>query len=134
MTSRRSFIKNSGLLALTVPFAKLSASSFIAPAKIQAFGIQLYMVRDDMGKDAVGTLKQLGRMGYTQMESYGGDKGMFWGMSNVEFKKAAGDYGLTLISSHFNDDDVPFEKKSGASRRDWHEIFDLPLERPAKIH
>ena len=35
-------------------------------------------------------------MGYTQIESYGGNKGMFWGMSNKEFQKLVNGYGLNF--------------------------------------
>ena len=111
MTSRRTFIRNSGLLALTVPLSKIGLAA--APDQLKAYGIQLYMVRDAMEKDPLGTLKQLGRMGYTQIESYGGSKGIFWGMSNTEFKKTANGYGLDLISTHYNNDDnITFEKKA----------------------
>ena len=109
MTNRRTFIRNSGMLALSLPLSKLK---FAMPArKLQAIGIQLYMVRAEMASDTKGTLVQLGKMGYTQLESYGSDKGMFWGMSNTEFKKLAGDNGLTLISSHYNDEPGGFEKQ-----------------------
>jgi len=98
-------------LALSLPVAK--TNFFAAPAhKLPAFGIQLYMVKEDMAKDAPGTLKKLGAMGYSQIESYGGDKGMFWGMSNKDFQKLAGDNGLTLISSHYNDEPGGFEKQA----------------------
>ncbi|RYE12884.1 MAG: sugar phosphate isomerase/epimerase [Sphingobacteriaceae bacterium] len=49
-------------------------------------------------------------MGYTQIESYGSSKGIFWGMSNKEFKKVSSDFGLDLISSHYDDSKMPFEK------------------------
>jgi sugar phosphate isomerase/epimerase len=110
MSDRRTFIKNTGLLALSVPLAKTDL--FAAPdRKISAFGIQLYMVRDEMAKDTPGTLKKLGQMGYTQLESFGGDRGMFWGMSNKDFKKMADDNGFTLVSSHYNDEPGGFEKQ-----------------------
>ena len=108
MTNRRSFIKNIGLLGLTAPFIN-PAELLNSARKLPALGIQLYMVKEDMEKDTPGTLKQLGEMGYTQIESYGGNKGMFWGMSNKDFKKLAGDNGLTLISSHYNDEPAGFE-------------------------
>lgn len=41
-------------------------------------------------------------MGYRQLESYGSDKGIFWGMKNTEFKKLAAGYGLKLVSTHHN--------------------------------
>lgn len=110
MTNRRTFIKNSGLLAMAIPFNKMPLTGLNA-GKLPAFGIQLYMVKDAMEKDTPGTLKQLGEMGYTQIESYGGRKGMFWGMSNIEFKKLANGYGLNLVSSHYNDGEIIFEKQ-----------------------
>jgi sugar phosphate isomerase/epimerase len=111
MSDRRTFIKNAGLLALSLPLAQ--SDLFAAPAhKIPAFGIQLYMVRENMEKDTPGTLKKLGEIGYTQIESYGGNKGMFWGMSNREFQKLAGGNGLTLVSSHYNDEPGGFEQQA----------------------
>jgi sugar phosphate isomerase/epimerase len=109
MINRREFIRSSGLLALSLPLFKNDL--FAAPRKLPALGIQLYMVNEDMEKDTPGTLKQLGAMGYTQIESYGGNKGMFWGMSNKEFQKLANGFGLTLVSSHYNDEPGGFEKQ-----------------------
>ncbi|MEB0248550.1 MULTISPECIES: sugar phosphate isomerase/epimerase [unclassified Mucilaginibacter] len=98
--NRRNFIYSSGMLAA------LSASSAMGAPLIgrtkPARGIQLYMVKEDMERDPIGTLKQLGAMGYTQIESYGSDKGIFWGKTNTEFKKIAGGYGLNLVSTHYN--------------------------------
>jgi len=112
MTNRRSFIKKSSLLALSLPLLK--SNLFAAPfeKKLPAIGIQLYMVKDEMAKDPIGTLEQIGKMGYTQIESYGGDKGIFWGMSNKEFNKVVTDNGLNLISSHYAGDSDGYEKTS----------------------
>jgi sugar phosphate isomerase/epimerase len=109
MTNRRSFLKNTGLLALSVPLVN---SNLFAetPRKLPATGIQLYSVKEDMAKDTAGTLAQLGKMGYTQIESYGSDKGIFWGMNNKEFANLAKSNGLTLISSHYAGDKAGFEK------------------------
>ncbi|AMR30251.1 hypothetical protein A0256_01860 [Mucilaginibacter sp. PAMC 26640] len=98
--NRRDFIYTGGLLAASS--AAASARALKIGHEKPALGIQLYMVRDEMLKDTPGTLKQLGAMGYTQLESYGGDKGIYWGMTNKEFKKLAERYGLQLVSSHHN--------------------------------
>jgi sugar phosphate isomerase/epimerase len=110
MNNRRNFIKNTSLLALSIPLFKNGL--FASPRKLPVLGIQLYMVKEDMAKDTRGTLKQLGAMGYTQIESYGGDKGMFWGMANKEFQNLANSFGLTLVSSHYNDEPGGFEKQA----------------------
>lgn len=131
MANRRTFIRNSGLLALAVPLSKLPLP-VLGAGKLPAFGIQLYMVRGAMEKDTPGTLKQLGQLGYTQIESYGGSKGMFWGMSNVEFKKLARGYGLNLVSSHYNDGDIPFEKQAALAAEIGMKYLICPWKGPQK--
>jgi sugar phosphate isomerase/epimerase len=110
MTTRRSFIKQSGLLTLSAPLLKTGLFAAAQAKKLPAIGIQLYMVKEDMEKDPAGTMAQLGKMGYTQIESYGGNKGIFWGMSNKEFNDIAQSNGLTIISSHYAGDNDAFEK------------------------
>ena len=110
MTTRRSFIKNTSLLTLAVPLLKSNLFAQSQSKQLPAIGIQLYMVKEDMAKDPAGTLAQIGKMGYTQIESYGGDKGIFWGMTNKEFNKLATDNGLTIISSHYAGDAAGYEK------------------------
>ncbi|MGZ3821314.1 MAG: sugar phosphate isomerase/epimerase family protein, partial [Mucilaginibacter sp.] len=113
MQDRRSFIKSMGLLGLTVPFVQKQDlfSTDNAIRRLPALGIQLYMVKEDMEIDPPGTLKRLREVGYTQIESFGGNKGMFWGMSNKDFKMLSSGLGLNLISSHYNDEPGGFEKQ-----------------------
>lgn len=75
---------------------------FSTNAAIKNFGLQLYSVRDDLPKDPRGVIKQVAAMGYKQIESFEGNKGMFWGMTNTEFKKYLDGLGLTIVSSHCN--------------------------------
>ncbi len=92
MYERRDFIKNAATgIALTAISGKLlgcnSSSMAGSTNTIKDFGLQLYTLRDIFPKDPKGILKQVAAMGYKQIESYEGEKGMFWGMSNIEFKK-----------------------------------------------
>ncbi|MBK0380388.1 sugar phosphate isomerase/epimerase family protein [Mucilaginibacter segetis] len=98
--NRRNFLYNTAML--TAASAIAGKSAFAEAATAITPGIQLYMVKEDMARDAAGTLKQLGAMGYRQLESYGSDKGIFWGYTPAEFKKLAAGYGLTLVSTHYN--------------------------------
>src|SRR5471030_1494298 len=100
MTNRRTFLKSGGLLALSLPLIKNELFAVSTRKKLPALGIQLYMAKEDMAKDPAGTLAAIGKMGYTQIESFGGDKGIFWGMSNKEFSHMARANGLTVVSSH----------------------------------
>lgn len=82
-----------------------------APAALTAFGLQLYTLRDDLPKDPKGVLKQVASFGYKQIESYEGKDGMFWGMSNTDFKKYMDELGMVIVSSHC-DISKDFEKKA----------------------
>jgi sugar phosphate isomerase/epimerase len=109
MTNRRSFLKRSSMLAMGLPLMGEKIWYNGASRQLPAIGIQLYMVREDMAKDPAGTLARLGRMGYTQIESYNGDKGIFWGYTNKEFSRIAGDNGLKLVSSHYEGETKGYE-------------------------
>jgi sugar phosphate isomerase/epimerase len=132
MGDRRSFIKNSGILALSIPFVKERLLRGIDSVSLPAIGIQLYMVRDDMKKDPAGTLKKLGQMGYTQIESFGGDEGIFWGKTNEEFNSMASEHGLTLISSHYEGNNDGFEKTAALSAEIGMKYLIYPWKGPQK--
>ena len=102
--TRRSFLKTSSLLAggaalSSLPFLKSCAA---AETETNTFGIQLYTLRDIIGDDPQGVIRSLAEFGYKQIESYEGQMGIFWGMSNTEFKQFLEDNGLTMISTHAN--------------------------------
>lgn len=114
--NRRNFIKKAGILAAS----PIVLNQFLAcksegnktettptdastPAfKLEAFGIQLWTVKEDMAKDAKATLKSIADYGYKQVESFEGEKGIFWGMKPAEFKTYLDEIGLSCISSHCN--------------------------------
>ncbi|MFN5641275.1 MAG: sugar phosphate isomerase/epimerase family protein [Sphingobacteriales bacterium] len=96
--NRRQFVRNSSLFAAG---AALGLND-LTTKPIKNFGIQLYTLRDIIGNDTKGVLKSLASFGYTQIEGYEGPKGLFWGMSNKEFKSYTDSLGLTMVSSHFD--------------------------------
>ncbi|HUS01332.1 MAG TPA: sugar phosphate isomerase/epimerase [Chitinophagaceae bacterium] len=113
---RRDFIKTTAAgLAITAVTGKLlgcNSSSQLGDAGIlKEFGLQLYTLRDVLPQDPKGVLKQVAAMGYKQIESYEGNKGMFWGMTNTEFKKYMDDLGMKIVSSHCNFN-ADFERKA----------------------
>ncbi|MFM6993957.1 MAG: sugar phosphate isomerase/epimerase family protein [Sediminibacterium sp.] len=114
--SRRSFLRGAALttLAMSMPFKnELMAMA----SKSNAFGLQLWSVKQALAKDPLAVLKQLSDKGYKKIESFEGAKGMFWGMKNTEFKKVMDDLGMNMVSSHCNDtgDLVSFERKAAAA-------------------
>jgi catechol 2,3-dioxygenase-like lactoylglutathione lyase family enzyme len=59
-------------------------------------GLQLYSVRDLLPKDYEGTLRQLGALGYREVEAAG-----FFGHSPSEVKQAMDRAGLRCVSAHY---------------------------------
>ena len=111
---RRDFIKISGNIAagfVLAPIACKLMPGDVETSKLAKFGIQLWTVKTALGKDPQGVLKQLSVDGYKLIESFEGTKGIFWGMSNTEFKKFMDDLGMTIISSHCNIE-KDFQKKA----------------------
>ena len=95
-TSRRNFIKNTGILVTASSL--FSDKFFEATKKKELIGIQLYSVRDDMKRDPLGTLKQLAAMGYKNVEHADYIDRKFYGYPAAEFKKILNDLGLKMPS------------------------------------
>jgi len=128
--NRRNFLRSAGFLASGVALAGVACnsggnqetktssvdSSSIVPTAaagvaLSSFGLQLYTLRDDLPKDPKGILKQVAGFGYKEIEGFEGEKGMFWGMSQTDFKKYMDELGLVMVSSHC-DINKDFEKKA----------------------
>jgi sugar phosphate isomerase/epimerase len=102
MTTRRNFLKQSGIAALAglaLPRLGQAALSAYLPAQRPA-GLQLYTLGDLMVKDPVNTLKQVAAIGYREVESAGSEKGNFYGYEPKEFAKIVKDQGLHWRSAH----------------------------------
>ena len=95
---RRQFIKNTGGTLGMAMLAPLLPN--ISSQKGFTTGIQLYSVREDMGKDPLGTLKALRAMGYTVVEHANYVNHKFYGWTPAEFKNILGDLGMTMPSGH----------------------------------
>lgn len=109
MTTRRSFIKTSGLalgsasLLSAVPFGLSGCSD----KSSLSYGFQTWTLRDQLGEDLPGTLKMMAEKGYKEVEfcSPLGYKDTpfekFKSMSGTELSKIIDDSGLKCRSSHY---------------------------------
>jgi len=97
-TSRRTFIKNTTLVV--AGSALLSNKLFASEKKIERLGVQLYSVRDAMGKDPQGSLKKLADIGYIHVEHANYVNRKFYGYTAKEFKKLLFDLNLQMPSGH----------------------------------
>lgn len=96
--SRREFIKKSGLALAGAALATNQLFSFNKSKGM--LGIQLYSVREAMGKDPLGTLKQIAAMGYQNVEHANYKERKFYGYAPTDFKKLLADMGMKMPSGH----------------------------------
>ena len=129
---RKEFLRLSGGVAFAALVTRSGFGSCNQSGnKLKEFGIQLWSVRDDLAKDPKRVLAQLASYGYKQIESFEGAKGMFWGMTNTEFKAEMDKLGMKIISSHC-DISKDFEKKAAEAAAIGIKYLILPYEGPNK--
>ncbi|MFN8258937.1 MAG: sugar phosphate isomerase/epimerase [Bacteroidales bacterium] len=107
MATRRNFLKT--MAAISAGSMVLPLSSFKFGSNTP-FGLILYTVRDEMKKDASGTLAKIAEIGYQVVEAAGYDKRKFYGLAPLEFKKLVESYGLKLVSSHHSLSDKNYKE------------------------
>lgn len=109
MTSRRVFLQQAGLL---------SAGLMIAPSLLYAkptspVGLQLYSLREYIGKDVKGVIKKVAKAGYKEVETYGYSRqNKFWGMEPKAFVQLLRSNGLSSPSGHYGFDAYISEGKT----------------------
>jgi sugar phosphate isomerase/epimerase len=113
--NRRTFIRTTSVMTLALSQAGRVFALEADNHYRKNIGIQLYTLRNELGKDAAGTLKQVAAAGYKQVELYG--------FPNADAMVAgAKDAGLAIHSAHFEWDSVVNPKDAGMS--DFMKILD----------
>jgi sugar phosphate isomerase/epimerase len=75
-----------------------SMNSCKAPSK--NIGLQLYSIRDSIGRDVPAAIEKVAKMGYKFVEPAGYSNGKLYGLDPAEFKALLEKNGLKIISSH----------------------------------
>lgn len=91
-------MKSGSLFALFAAALMLSSCSSKGPEL--GIGLQLYSVRDDMRKDPVATVEQVGKMGYDYVETASYANGKIYGMEPSEFKALVEENGMIFRGAH----------------------------------
>jgi sugar phosphate isomerase/epimerase len=106
--NRKTFLQHTGTLAAAgmLSPALSRAAGFILPKPDNNIGLQLYTVGGLMESDAKGTLQKLAAIGYKNLESASGMKGLYYGFKPKEFSAMVKDMGMTWRSEHVGG--VPF--------------------------
>lgn len=100
MTTRRNFIRNSGMLALAGTLSAKGFASMIADKQKHAAGLQLFTLFNTIDKDVKGTLDKIAAIGYKELESAFSMLGGYYGKSPKEFAALAKASGLRWVSHH----------------------------------
>ena len=98
--NRRNFLQSS-TAALVYSSALLRSGRLMASPFGLPIGLQLYSVRELLPKDYEGTLKQIGALGYQEVESAG-----YFGHTVPQVKAAMSAAGLHLVSAHYSHDNL----------------------------
>lgn len=118
MTNRRDFFRTTSLLvAGGLISSKIGIAAIPASKKKKAIGLQLYSLRDDMGKDAPGTLKKVADMGYYSLETASYGDGKVYGMTPADCKMRVDDLGMKLSSAHLGGPN--YTKETHATAMEW---------------
>ena len=96
--SRRTFLKNSAMAITAASILPGEITASVTAKRI--VGIQLYTVREAMGKDPAGTLKKLSEMGYRYVEHANYVDRKFYGYGAKEFKSLLDSLKLKMLSGH----------------------------------
>src|SRR6266702_2227950 len=94
MISRREFLGRASAAAVCATTLGRSLPSYALPLHLP-LGLQLYSVREQLKTDFDGTLAELGKLGYQEVESAG-----FQQKSAAEVKAALDKAKLRCVSAH----------------------------------
>jgi sugar phosphate isomerase/epimerase len=97
--SRRTFLKNSALATAGATLTGQWSHLFDGPPPTH-IGLQLYSLRDDIGKDPVKTTEAVAKMGYKEVEGYGMEPDKIFKMPLADYAKVLKDNGLKMPSTH----------------------------------
>jgi sugar phosphate isomerase/epimerase len=97
MMTRRELLKQ---MAWVTAGSLMISDAVALDAKNKKVGVQLYTLRNAIGKDPKGTLKKVAELGFGEVESFGYN-GKFFGMTPAEYKTVLSDLGLTAPSGHY---------------------------------
>lgn len=95
MATRRCFIRQSSLFSAILLWAPGDVF-----AKETPIGLQLYTLRNEMTKDAKGTLQKVAQLGYKELETFGYNQGKWFGMTATELSALLKDLGMSSPSGH----------------------------------
>ncbi|NDC76481.1 MAG: sugar phosphate isomerase/epimerase [Chitinophagia bacterium] len=96
MISRREYLRQ---LAILAAGSTLAPKAF-ASAKDRKIGVQLYTIRGEIAKDAMGSIRKVAQLGFQEVENFGYN-GKFFGMDAKAYRNLLSETGLSAPSGHY---------------------------------
>jgi len=94
---RRQFIQTTAMAsAATILYACGQSAT-----QTKTIGLQLYTLRNIIGKDVPGTMKTVSEIGFKELECYGYGAGKIFDMPYADFDKLCNDLGMKITSGHY---------------------------------
>lgn len=126
--NRRSFLKQSGIgvaAAITMPHFLSCNQGTDTGSPFKNIGIQLYTLRDLLDQDARSVIKQVAKIGYKHVETYGVNvqDSTHWGLIIDELTKLLDDHGLKTYSGHY--DLSKYLSKTSTEPEDLHRYVEI---------
>jgi sugar phosphate isomerase/epimerase len=94
--NRRHFLQTAAMGTVVGAVSLHLPESLFANPYGKPIGLQLYTLRDALEQDAAGTIQQVAKIGYKDVEIYS-----LYGKSAAEFSKILKDNGITASSGHY---------------------------------
>jgi sugar phosphate isomerase/epimerase len=116
MTTRRTFLKQSGAVAIGGMITRVGwAETAAVQPSLPAPGLQLYTIGGKLDEDLDGTLRRVAEIGYKNLESAFSRKGGYYGLAAKDFAAKVTDLGMRWISHHAAG--APFRPRPGNEGR-----------------
>src|SRR5690606_30637366 len=102
MISRKNFIKQASLLS-TILLVSPGCMTKPSSSPTRKVGLQLYSLREFIGKDVEGVIEKVAKAGYQEVETYGYNaKDHFWGLNPKDFNSLLKANNLVSPSGHYD--------------------------------
>ncbi len=119
------------LMIVVMAGSLVTLNSSFKTQKKKNIGLQLYSVRDSIGKNVPSAIEKVGSMGYTFVEPASYSDGKIYGMDPVAFRYLCAKNGMKVLSSHVNQT-LPTEASFDKTMAWWDLCIETHLKAGAK--
>ena len=97
---RRIFLRNTALASTAILVPINAFSNIWDKQKLQQIGVQVYTVRNELGKDFSGTIKKVADIGYNYLELFNYKEGKIYDLPVKEINSILSNNNIKTVSLH----------------------------------